>query len=69
MSEQQPLLSQDNERYQDVEIGEGRDEEDEKSHIARWREQTAETLESRPWHYAVIILARISSLASTLTPV
>ena len=61
MSEQQPLLSQDNVRYRDVESGDATNEEFETGRVARWREKTAETLESRPWHYAVIMLARMLS--------
>lgn len=60
MSEQQPLLSSSQD--QDVEQGNGseRDLEGEKGHIARWRDRTGEVLESRPWHYTVIALVRIS---------
>lgn len=60
MSEQQPLLSSSQD--QDVEQGNGseRDLEGEKGHIARWRDITGEVLESRPWHYTVIALVRIS---------
>ena len=59
MSEQQPLLSSSQD--QDVEQGSGseRDLEGEKGHIARWRDRTAEVLESRPWHYTVITLVCI----------
>ncbi|KIP09474.1 hypothetical protein PHLGIDRAFT_86519 [Phlebiopsis gigantea 11061_1 CR5-6] len=62
MSEQQPLLSQHSEQHQDVESGERYNEDDEKSHIARWKEKTAGTLESQPWHYTVIILVLTDSV-------
>lgn len=59
MSEQQPLLSADpRSANEDAELGSG-GAGPEKSRIARYKEHTAETLESRPWHYTVILLARI----------
>lgn len=61
MSEQQPLLSpsQSEGNAGDVEQADaGADAE--KGHFARWRESTAQMLESRLWHYTVITLARIS---------
>lgn len=51
-SEQQPLLAP---LPDDVEGACGAT--DGKGRLARWRETTAEALESRPWHYTVIILA------------
>ena len=57
MSEQQPLLVPHDDRH-DVEA----DSDVDKSRVARYREKTAESLESKPWHYLVIILARISTL-------
>ena len=63
MAEQQPLLSpHEQPASEDLEAGGG--EDCEKGVLARWKEHTAETLESRPWHYTVILLARICSSLS-----
>ncbi len=65
MSEQEPLLRADPEMGEsEAELGRGDAAAGEKGHIARWREHTAEILECRPWHYTVILLARISLLSS-----
>ena len=59
MSEQQPLLPA-NQASANEDVERGNENEDcEKSTVERWKEHTAETLESRPWHYTVISLARI----------
>lgn len=64
MSEEQPLLSgEQRPTSEDVERG-GGDVDCEKGYFARCKERTAETLESRPWHYTVILLARILFLFS-----
>ena len=66
MSEQQPLLASP---HADVEPGsDACGATHGKARLARWREATAEALESRPWHYAVIILARTPPLARSLPP-
>ncbi|KAJ3548552.1 hypothetical protein NM688_g5280 [Phlebia brevispora] len=76
MSEQQPLLfAGQHSTDRDAESGTGRPD-CEKGYLARCRERTAETLESRPWHYTVItdsacVLADLAYtvLSDTCTPV
>ncbi|KAI0341786.1 hypothetical protein BDW22DRAFT_1429893 [Trametopsis cervina] len=64
MSEQQPLLLPNQDQVdEDVERANGGALEDHKGHIARGRERTAEALESRAWHYFVILLARILTMS------
>ena len=60
MSEQQPLLSNNHAGPSDQDVESGSvGEPNEKGTIAVWKEKTAEKLESKPWHYLVILLARI----------
>ncbi|OBZ75978.1 Voltage-gated hydrogen channel 1 [Grifola frondosa] len=58
MSEQDPLLPSQTNADNDVEAN----QRPEPSKHARWRNQTAEFLESAPLHYSVITLARISPI-------
>lgn len=63
MSEQQPLLSTDYARQDDRDVeGGSLDEPDEKNTIAVLKERTAERLESKPWHYLVILLVLTDSM-------
>lgn len=59
MSEEQPLLpAEQRSTSGDVEAG-GAAPSREKGFYTRCKEHTAETLETRPWHYTVTLLARI----------